>query len=445
MRVLGIGHCNDLAAMYAGMQTRGHDVRAYVRDPASHSVFAGMVKRTDDWQQDLGWVREAGDQGLILFETADQGTVQDALRAEGFQVIGGSALGDRLEADRAYGQQVLRDAGLRTAASHSFASYGQALDFVRSRRQRYVLKFNGAHNPRTRNYIAQTADSRDLAALLDFYCEHEASADTQPDFVLMEHVDGVEIGVGGYFNGQQFLETACIDFEHKRFFAGELGELTGEMGTVVSYAHSSALRVKVLLPLTDVLRDGGYCGYINVNLIANADGLWPLEFTSRFGYPGYAICEALHREPWEAIFRKLLQRPGAQHAGAFRSAVAPGFEAARDFAVGIVLTVPPFPHPHGYAALSKGLPVIPDSSLSPAERAGLSFAEVELRGHTLLTSGTCGYVGVATGCGSSVDSARSRALDLARKVYVPNLRYRSDIGERVSPKVLADLRLWGYL
>lgn len=100
MRILGIGDCNDLAAMYGGMQARGHEVRVFVRDPASHGMFAGMLTRTHDWQKELGWIREAGPEGLILFETADQGAQQDALRRDGFQVIGGSALGDRLEAER---------------------------------------------------------------------------------------------------------------------------------------------------------------------------------------------------------------------------------------------------------------------------------------------------------------------------------------------------------
>jgi phosphoribosylamine--glycine ligase len=432
VRVLGIGECNDLAAMYGGMQARGHEVRVFVSDASSHGVYEGIVSRTADWQQELGWVKAVGDDGLILFETADQGATQDALRAEGFQVIGGCALGDRLESDRAYGQSVLWNAGLRTARTHAFHSYPDAVIFLSQHRQRYVLKFNGANGERTRNYIAQASDSSDLSALLEFY-DTQGTHGPAPDFVLMEYIEGVEVGIGGYFNGSEFLTTACIDFEHKRFFPGELGELTGEMGTVVSYEGSARLRTRVLEPLTGLLREGGYCGYLNVNLMANADGLWPLEFTSRFGYPGYAICETLHCETWESIFRKML-------GGADRAfAVAPGF------AVGVVLTVPPFPHRQGYAEMSKGLPVLLDERLSAAQRRRLSFAEVKKVGKNLVTTGCSGYVGVATGCALTVDEARLQALDIARKVYVPNLRYRTDIGARVSDARLAELRQWGVL
>lgn len=432
MRILGIGDCNDLAAMYAGMQIRGHEVRVFVRDVASHGVFSGMLARTCDWSQELDWIREAGDEGLIVFETADQGEVQDQLRADGFQVIGGSALGDRLEGDREYGQSVLRQAGLLTTSSNAFRSYQEALDFLATKRGRYVLKFNGTNSPRTKNYIAQTSDSRDLASLLQFHAAHEPPG-VSADFVLMQYVDGIEIGVGGYFNGREFLETSCIDFEHKRFFPGDLGELTGEMGTVVSYDSSATLRDLVLRPLTSILRESRYCGYINVNLIANSEGLWPLEFTSRFGYPGYAICERLHCEPWERIFLAMLRRDAVR------------FGTANGFAVGLVLTVPPFPYQQGYSEISKGVPIFLSEGLSSAERAAISFAEVEMREGELITSGTCGYLGVATGRGATVRAARRHALQLARQVYVPNLRYRSDIGLRVSSKQLEQLRGWGYL
>lgn len=418
MRFLGVGEYNDLAAMYHGLVMRGHEVRVFVEDEACRDVFGGMLDFTHDWQAELGWVREAGDQGIILFESAARGAAQDALRREGFQVIGGSELGDRLEADRAYGQGVLRECGLHTARSHSFSAYEDAMAFLERKGGRYVLKFNGANSPRTRNYIGEMDNSADMLALLGMYRDH-AAADEQPDFVLMEHLQGVEVGVGAYFNGREFLDTACIDFEHKRFFPGDLGELTGEMGTIVSYRGGGKLFRATLAPLAGLLGDSGYCGYVNVNLIVNEAGLWPLEFTSRFGYPGFAICEALHTEPWEYIFQRMLQWQDLS------------LHTRSGFAAGVVLTVPPFPYRQGYEALSKGEPICFRPGMSAGDLAGLHFAEVALKGGHLVTSGATGYIGVATGAGDSVLEARDRAYRIVRQLVLPNLRYRTDIGDRV--------------
>ncbi len=432
MRFLGIGEYNDLAAMYLGLRQRGHAVRVFVEDEACRDVFAGMLDFTDDWQRELGWLREAGDDGMVLFESAVKGELQDRLRRDGFQVIGGSALGDRLEADREYGQQVLRSAGLHTARSYCFDDYEKASAFVRTAPNRYVLKFNGADNPRSRNYIGEMDDGVDMLALLSLYRARAVQGEVV-DFVLMDYLRGVEVGVGAYFNGRQFLRPACIDFEHKRFFPGELGELTGEMGTIVSYRGARRLFDAALAPLAELLRDGGYCGYINVNTIANEDGLWPLEFTSRFGYPGFAICEALHTEPWEAIFRRMLRRDAQELA-------------TRDgYAAGVVLTVPPFPYRHGYAELSKGAPICFRKELGEQDFAQLYFAEVARVQGRLVTSGACGYVGVATGTGATVDQANAEALRIARGVVVPNLRYRTDIGERVTRADLGCLKRWGWI
>lgn len=432
MRFLGIGDCNDLGALYHGLAARGHEVKVFVAQKASRDVYGGMLDFTADWQAELGWLREAGDEGMALFESASWGGTQDALRREGFQVIGGSALGDRLEAEREFGQQAVREFGLRTAATHGFTDYAAAIDFLHRKGGRHVLKFNGADSPRTRNYIGEMDDAADMLALLRMYQSHHTT-EAPPDFVLMQHVQGVEVGVGAYFNGKNFLAPACIDFEHKRFFPGELGELTGEMGTIVSYRSAKKLFDASLGKVAPLLREGGYCGYINLNMIANDAGLWPLEFTSRFGYPGFAICEALHEEGWDRIFRRMLCRDSLEIA------------TKSGFAAGIVLTVPPFPYTHGYEELSKGEPICFHPGMTVAQRSALHFAEVARLGNHLVTSGSCGYVGVATGIGASVAAASEQAYRLARQVVVPNLRYRTDIGERVERHDLAYLAALGWL
>src|ERR1700733_12245457 len=118
MRFLGIGKDGSLADMYLALSQAGHDVKAYIETPQWRGILGGMIQRTEDWRRELDWVRQ-GD-GIILFEAADWGELQDSLRRDGFNVIGGSAAGDRMESDRDFGQQCMRDAGMATAPSRAF-------------------------------------------------------------------------------------------------------------------------------------------------------------------------------------------------------------------------------------------------------------------------------------------------------------------------------------
>ena len=433
MKFLGIGEYCDLGAMYLRLVEAGHEVKVYVENSDYHDVYAGMLTFTQDWHSELEWIRQAGQDGIILFESATKGSIQDALRQDGYQVIGGSALGDRLEGDREFGQKILHKIGMQIASSLHFTDYGKAIDHINKTNKRYVYKSNGANSERTRNYVGMAEDGSDLVTLLKHYKSQMTAQTNVIDFILMEYISGIEIGVGAYFNGEHFLQPACLDWEHKRFFNGNLGELTGEMGTIVTYRGAEVIFQCSLLHLESMLKESGYCGYINLNMIANAKGIWPLEFTSRFGYPGYCICAALQQDSWESLFKRMLKKSSLF------------IDTDSGFAAGVVLNVPPFPYSYGYELLSKGLPILFQSSIIDSDKQYLHFNEVANQDGCLVTSGVTGNVATAVGASLTIEAARQKAYDLAGKVILPNIRYRQDIGASLVDGDFKQLIDWGYI
>lgn len=427
MRFLGIGECADLASLYLRLARDRHEIRVFIGYPLCKDTLAGLIERVPNWESELDWIRAAGQDGFILFENIGlgYGEIQDRLRREGLNVIGGGTYGARLENDRVYAQRVLAELGLVTPPIFEFSDIDEATRFIDQRPARYVLKSNGPDAP---SFVGRHQMGADVRAMLV-----SGEKVVAPSFVLMEFIDGVEMGVGAYFNGEDFLEPACLDWEHKRFFPGDLGELTGEMGTVVTYSRTKRFFDRTLAKIAPLLRANSYCGYINLNTIVNQEGIWPLEFTCRFGYPGYAILDPLQKTSWANLFRGMGTR------SALRFDTEPGF------AVGIVITTPPFPYSRDTVPVPVGLPLLFEGDLSPAEQRHVHYGEVALRNGVLVTSGASGYTLVVTGTGQTIEAARDDANALAAKVVVANARYRTDIGTRLIKGEFARVEALGLL
>ena len=433
MRFLGIGDSCDLGALYMRLLADGHEVKVFVAEPLAQGTMAGLVEHTSSWESELDWVKAGKEEGIILFENVARarGELQDRLRKDGFHVIGGSAYGDRLENDRAFAQRALCDIGLQTAKVVEFNDVASADDFIDRHPGRYVLKFNGPNFSPNDNYVGRLSDGADVRAVLraKFFWEEQTEG---LSFILMEHVDGVEMGVGAYFNGETFIGEACLDWEHKRFFPGNLGELTGEMGTIATFDRSRSFFERTLKRMTPMLAAGGYCGYINLNTIVNARGIWPLEFTCRFGYPGFAVLSPLQQTGWGDLFAAMASRKGD-------ATMLPGFSAA------IVLTTPPFPYDREIVEEPIGLPVMFDGQLSEQDRDHLYYGEVGMVNGQLVTSGQYGWTMVVTAVADSIEQARRKAGELADRIIVPNVRYRRDIGSTLIEGDFAFVEALGFL
>jgi len=433
MRFLAVTETCDLAALYLRLAEEGQEVKVSIDWAESQGTLANMIERTGDWRNELDWLRAAPDAGIILFEAVSEGfgALQDSLRRGGHLVVGGSAFGDRLENDRAFSQALLAELGLPVAATREFADPAAVDAFLAANPGRYVLKFCGHGFDSFDNYVGRVADGSDVRAMLKARVAARSGDDAR--FVLMDHVEGIETGVGAFFDGTRFLRPACLDWEHKHFFAGDMGELTGEMGTVATFERSGRLFERTLGLVEPLLREAGHVGWVNLNMIVNEAGVWPLEFTCRFGYPGFAVLEPLQDIGWAGLLHGLA-------AGRLE-----GLPVRPGFSVGIVLTVPPFPYTRRQLPEPVGLPVLLPEPLGDEDRRNIHLAEVGRQEGRLVTSGNYGWTMVVTGTGGTIAEAQRAAYARAARVAVPNLRYRLDIGDRLVAGDYAKLDTLGLL
>lgn len=421
MRVLGITESCDLGSLYLRLLGDGHEVKVTVSEPLAQGTMLGLVPRAANWRDELGWVRAAGKDGVIILEAVGFGELQDELRRDGFHVVGGSVLGDQLENDRAFAFGLLAKHGMKIAPVREFADVTDAKADLASNPRRCVFKLCDSAGE---TFVGTLGDGSDVAALLEVQ-----GMPPRRRFILMDYIEGVETGVGAYFNGERFLRPACLDWEHKRFFAGNMGELTGEMGTVATFTGSERLFEATLEPLEPLFREAGHVGWVNLNTIINEDGVWPLEFTCRFGYPGFAVLEPLQALGWGELFELLVS------GGSGMLPTRTGFSTC------IVLTTPPMPLSRKQVDAHVGLPVL----VGEVDPSHLHLGEVGVSGPNLVTSGLYGWTAVVTGTGATVSESAAAAYANAAKIRAPNLRYRLDIGDALINGELDRLSKCGWL
>src|SRR5262245_46070710 len=116
----------------------GHDVKFFIADAEEREIGDGFVSKTADWEADVDWA------DLIVFDDVlGQGAHAQRLRAAGKLVVGGTPYSDRLEDDRAFGQQELKQAGVPIISQENFTAFDDAIAFVKANPARYVIKPSG--------------------------------------------------------------------------------------------------------------------------------------------------------------------------------------------------------------------------------------------------------------------------------------------------------------
>ena len=211
------------------------------------------------------------------------------LRAGGLAVFGPSREAAELESSKALAKEIMRDAGVPTAASRHFIALQPALQYIRRHPEPLVVKASGlaagkgAVVCQTRVEAAATA-----RAML---VEHQLG-DAGKKIVVEEFLDGEELSVFALTDGEQILILPSAQ-DHKRLGEGDSGPNTGGMGAYAPVRLGTPellerVRREVLQPVIQQMDRLGrrYTGVLYAGLMIAPTGTpYVLEFNCRFGDP----------------------------------------------------------------------------------------------------------------------------------------------------------------
>lgn len=208
--------------------------------------------------------------------------IADALSAQGIRVFGTSKRATQLESSKLYAKSFMKKYGIPHAEQVLFQDKSEAIHYVKTSSYPCVLKVDGLAAGKgvvvAHNEVEALRGLDDLYKLTDRVFAEKYILGKETSFLcLVDH------------HSYRIFDPAK---DYKRIFDGDQGENTGGMGNY-SPDHSvpehmiAEFETKVMVPFMKGIQAEGidFRGVLFVGLMYDEEGLYVLEFNTRFGDP----------------------------------------------------------------------------------------------------------------------------------------------------------------
>jgi phosphoribosylamine-glycine ligase len=414
-------------------EMEGHDVRIFCTKEEGKEHLQGIVKQVGSWGEGLRWV---GKDGYII--CGDESDMTWA-RKMGFKVYGANGFLKKMENDRIFEMDTNKKAGLDVPNYHHVKSVDDAIRFIKSHPDQWVLKQIG-HAPKTWSYVGREDDGRDIIDQLEWIkSQPEFGKFTTLPFILQEFIEGIEFAVAGWWMGHDWKRDddgkvlLCLSREHKKEGDGDQGRTTGEMGTVglISPLHTKLFE-QTVEKLTPVLRKEcpNVCLRIDANCgVTDEKKAYLMEITPREGYPICALEQYMITSGIGRFFADLID--GKQGGVKYRE----------DWGVVTVLGCGRFPGEEKHHEGSfKDQPVEMDID----EHVAVGYVKWDEKRSIFKVADWYEDIAQFSYHGDIVE-ANKKCVEAMKKVVVRAPHYRTDIGTKFVEKELPVLKKRGYL
>ena len=214
--------------------------------------------------------------------------VADALLEAGIPVSGAVRDAARLESSKWFAKQVMREAGVPTAAAEAFEQLESALAALERSGPPWVVKADGLAGGKG---VLVTSSHAAASAFVRECLEGGRFGGSGRRVVLEQYLEGEEASVIAVCDGARHLLLPAAR-DYKRAFDNDQGPNTGGMGayapaTVVTSSIEAEVSERVIAPVLRTLAARGtpYRGALYAGLMLTRDGVRVVEFNARFGDP----------------------------------------------------------------------------------------------------------------------------------------------------------------
>lgn len=356
--------------------------------------------------------REHIDLTIVGPEDPLAGGIVDAFERAGLRVFGPRAAAARLESNKAYAKQLMRQYAVPTAEARLFTDFDLARQYIASRDEPVVIKAAGL--AKGKGVIVCDEPSDGILAAENMLVNRQFG-EAGATIVVEERLLGREASLLAIVDGHTavLLEPAQ---DHKRLGDHDTGPNTGGMGAfspspLVDDHVLAQVQSQILVPVLDAMvrQDTPYRGVLYIGLMLTAAGPKVLEFNCRFGDP-------------EA--QAILVRLRSDLLGLLDAAVSGRLEEADiewDPRPALCVVMASGGYPEKYPT---GLPI----TGLPKDRDDLVVFHAGTRrdGDRVVTAG--GRVLGVTGLGATLEAARQRVYDAVRGIRFDGAHYRTDLG-----------------
>jgi phosphoribosylamine--glycine ligase len=411
-----------MKALLVGNGAREHAIAAKIAQSAELCSFIsarnpGIVRlskevqvgNTKDPAAVLAFAEKTSPDYVIIGPDASLGAgVADPLVEKGFAVVGPTKELARIETDKGFARQFMRE-NIRRAYPRfkRCETPEQARDFIRKLDGAVVVKALGLTGGKGVRVMGQQLATVDDA---EKYAAELIAADGA--CVIEQKLEGEEFSLQNFVDGRDFIPMPLVQ-DHKHAFDNDTGPMTGGMGSYSDENH--------LLPFMDerdyrqalgivektVKHLPGFKGILYSQFMLCADGPYVIEYNARFADPeSINVLSVL-----ESDFNEICTALTSEKLASVRAEFEPK------------ATVVKYVVPEGYPDRPKANEKI---QLTAGD-AGLFYASVDQKSDGLYTSSSraIACLGIAHSIEDAERLAMRRVLSIRGPVF-----FRKDIGTR---------------